>query len=57
MGSNRKKIKQGQKSLDEILKQIEPYLPKARKTQQEPPRVWKIVSNGTLPPLNSTVQD
>lgn len=57
MRKNRKKFKQGQRSLAEILKQIEPYLPKTHKTQQEPPRVWKIVSNGTLPPLNSTMRD
>ena len=55
MDKNRHKMKQGQQSLKEIMKRIEPYLPKARKLDPEPPRTWKIVSNGTLPPLNSTV--
>ncbi|HLB73260.1 MAG TPA: hypothetical protein VJJ98_04525 [Sedimentisphaerales bacterium] len=40
-------------SLNEILQRIEPYIPKTPKINKEKPRGWKIVGNGTLPPLNS----
>jgi len=50
------KTKKGKQSLASIMKRIEPFLPKTRKIEIEPPRNWKVVSNGTLPPLNSTMQ-
>lgn len=46
-------IKSAKESLEEILKQIGPYMPKPRRIKQEQPRRWKLVSGGELPPLNS----
>ncbi len=51
--NKRKIIEPAQQSLDKILRRIEPYLPKTPKVEQKKPRQWKIVGNGTLPPLNS----
>jgi len=49
----RKDIEPARQSLDKILRRIGPFLPKTPKVEQKEPRQWKIVGNGTLPPLNS----
>lgn len=49
----RNNIEPARQSLDKILRRIEPYLPKTPKVKQKEPEQWKIVGNGTLPPLNS----
>ncbi len=51
--NKQKHVEAAKESLSEILKEIEPYLPKTPKVKQEPHREWKLVIKGELPPLNS----
>ena len=48
-------IKTAKESLAEILRRIEPYIPKTPKVDQKEPKKWRIVGNGGLPPLNSSL--
>jgi len=52
-----KNIKAARQSLDEILKRIEPYMPKLPKEEKKPSRTWQIVDSHVLPPLNSLGND
>ncbi|MHC4792182.1 MAG: hypothetical protein ACYS8Y_12265 [Planctomycetota bacterium] len=53
MAKKDKDIKAARQSLDEILKRIEPYMPKARKAEHKPPRIWQISDSRSVPPLGS----
>ncbi len=54
MNKKRDHIRPARRAYAEIMQEIAPYLPKTPKVKSEEPKNWKIVSNGTLPPLNST---
>ena len=49
----RDNLKSARRSLAEIMQDIAPYLPKTPQVKAQKPKVWKIVSSGTVPPLNS----
>lgn len=51
-----KRLASAKESLEDILKKISPYMPKPKNVKQSEPPRWKLVSNGELPPLNSTAQ-
>lgn len=53
MGQKRNDFKAAQESLNDILRRISPYIPKTPKSEEKQPKTWKLVSNGTLPPINS----
>jgi hypothetical protein len=54
MKNKDKKIEAARESLNEILKQIEPYIPKPPQVKQKPARLWQVVDSHVLPPLNSS---
>jgi hypothetical protein len=51
----KKKIKTAEESLEEILRRIKPFMPKTPEAKESPKSEWKLISNGELPPLNSTI--
>jgi hypothetical protein len=53
MKKKQNNLKTARQSLAQIMQEIAPYLPKTPQVKAEKPKTWKIVSNGTLPPLNS----
>lgn len=52
--TTKKQLKEAGDSLEDILKRIEPYLPKPRKAEEKPRGRWELISRGELPPLNTT---
>ncbi len=54
MKKKQNKLKSARRSLTEIVREIGPYMPKIHKAKPEESKAWKIVSDGTLPPINST---
>ena len=50
---NKDKIEAARESLDEILKRIEPYMPKRRKVEKKTTKTWQIADSHVLSPLNS----
>lgn len=45
------KIKQAFDSLEEIIKQIGPYMPKSPEKKQKEERQWKLTKEINFPPL------
>ncbi len=48
-GQKNKKIEQAVESLEEILRRIGPYLPKAPEREQKEERQWRLSKDTTYP--------
>lgn len=53
MKNKDKEIKAARESLDEILKRIEPYMPKRPTIKEKTAQIWRVMDSHVLPPLNS----
>ena len=51
---NNKNMRHATKSLKEILRRIEPYVPKPSELEPERPPKWEVVTEGAFPEMPSS---